>query len=502
MSIANAIADLRPRRSLAAVRRFAAVVENLEAQWLQARRAALAEYRKMWAKLNLESPVRPLDLFSDREARAIGLIEHLSRVLSYGFGIADSDVVVVKLRAGQASRCGPVSVILGGLGVGKSTLLKRVGAETVHDLDSGRKTTVPIFCRLPSANISAPRQVKEELLRTAVVSVTELPQTAGNQLQWLLDGLDEMPAASRRVLLDWAQIQGDHGIPVIISSRPSAAPPFAGASCYVWLSAFDRSQIEEFVSKFPWPDEKSGITLLGTILATKTLSSVVTNPLMLTLTCLVTLTDQTTEPVLRMEWVYDRGIRLFLGDWERSKGLSFNSLIPDQDLRMAVLSRAAFDLFNPDGRFTRADLERAVANALPVGLAQRAGGFCDELLRSTLIEPVESTLRFLHLSVHEFLAARYLAFGCLDTTQLWRLMRRFDASGFGEEVLVFFASLRRDVGPLVDQLVTMDWQRDRSRKRRLIRRWMDVADLTKVSESTQEMLDASGGLGSGEAQTE
>jgi len=76
----------------------------------------------------------------------------------------------------------------------------------------------------------------------------------------------------------------------------------------------------------------------------------------------------------------------------------------------------------------------------------------EEYLRDSLvIEQPGGQLGFFHFSIHEYLAAASLA-GQVALRQLWNAVAEYFRDGWWEEVLVFYAGIKRDVAPLITDL--------------------------------------------------
>jgi predicted NACHT family NTPase len=256
----------------------------------------------------------------------------------------------------------------------------------------------------------------------------------------------------------------------------------------VRLDTFGSDQIDRFLEKFPWTSPAKGTSLRATLKEAPELAELARMPLLLTLLAL--LSDVEHEVILprRREGIYDRILSLFMGDWDRAKGIKRKYTVPDQGDRLMVLGRTALELYGRRRRtFSQQDFVQAYAVQLPSGMPntfEAAESSLDELVRdSLLVEQPGGQLAFFHFSIHEYLAAKALA-GQVSLQRFWSAVGDYFRDGWWEEVLVFYAGIKRDITPVISELhrhliPSTSFHSDNLVN--LLSRWLIVADFTDMS---------------------
>jgi hypothetical protein len=174
-----------------------------------------------------------------------------------------------------------------------------------------------------------------------------------------------------------------------------------------------------------------------------------------------------------------------MGDWDRAKGIARGYVVQEQADRVAILSRLALDLYSRRRRtFSRQEFISTAAGWMPGYISAPydiAEAVLNELTRDSLIvEQPGGQLAFFHFSIHEYLAAAALA-GQVSLEPVWRAVTEYFRDGWWEEVLVFYAGIKRDVAALLPDLhrhLTSSTYAHTDHLWRILDRWLAVADFT------------------------
>jgi hypothetical protein len=429
---------------------------------------------------------------SDPDVAALTLAR-LSDALCGVFDIREENLARVTLqqptRSLQAVRR---IVFIGQLGAGKSTALKRAVREAVEAHKNGTSRVLPAFVLLSGVSLEARGKVQDDVRKSAVLSgsLPALPQT---DTHWLLDGLDEMQASEgRRRVIQWLSgHQPEMPTRAWLATRPAALPHSIPEMLTVYIDGFGRVEVSRFVDRFPWSSARGRISLQEALDASPELTELARSPLFLTLLALLSDVQNFVRLPRRRDGLYDRIVNLFLGDWDRAKGIPRTYAVEEQGDRLALLARAAHHLYSRRlGKFTAGDFIEAYARHLPETYVepQSVARACfDELVHdSLLLRQPDGQFAFFHLSIHEYLASVDLLRD-VSLTRVWEAVREYFWSGWWEEVLVFYATSKRDVGPLVTELNQHRGGDSTGRRlRTLLTRWLSVADFTDV-ENVQPM---------------
>src|SRR5450759_5373095 len=175
--------------------------------------------------------------------------------------------------------------------------------------------------------------------RQAKHSFSGFERQSEEDLFLLLDGFDEMQSViGRQSLIHWL-VGNDADSPkrFWITSRPSAMPEYIPGLRRVRLDSFGSNQIDRFVEKFPWTSPERGAALSATLRDAPELADLAKMPLLLTLLALLSDVEQEALLPRRREGIYDRILNLFMGDWDRAKGIKRTYSVPDQGDRLIIL---------------------------------------------------------------------------------------------------------------------------------------------------------------------
>jgi formylglycine-generating enzyme required for sulfatase activity len=264
-------------------------------------------------------------------------------------------------------------------------------------------------------------------------------------LLWILDGLDEvMDPQARRKVSGWVQkalknrpkdwflvtcrFQGyfRKGVPLGPKFAEFHVRPLDDQQIQnfvtEWFSAAYKMLIEPEEKSQQKADEVSGrlLKILSTErLQTRRMRELTTNPLMLTILCVV-FHEERKLPTERAE-LYSRCVRVLLEHWRRDifeneNGQDVQSY--DADAAQAVLARMAWWMHSEQDRAAApldelaAEAERGLASvSASSGLGRDGAAFIDRMRSEAglLAKTADGRCGFLHLSFQEYLAATHAA---------------------------------------------------------------------------------------------
>lgn len=437
-----------------------------------------------------ETPEVQIDRDADID-RAISLSQ-ITDILNTIFFLGPEDTLKLRVATPDVllARVNRIALIAD-LGIGKTTALKRIAHGVISNGNRLPPDTVPVFVVLAAIATDLKVGSRAQLLEAATHGFSGLEVRADDELLWLLDGFDEMRSDdARNGVIQWVlDRNADPGRRVWITSRPFAMPAYIPGLRQARLESFGDEQVAEYINRFPWTSPGGQKALTTALTGAPELAELARMPLLLTLLAL--LSDAETEVLLpqRREGIYERILGLFMGEWDRAKGIRRVYAIKNKADRLRILERAALDLYARRQRtFSRRDFVSAYAAHVPSSLVVEPYAVADESLEeylrdSLIIEQPGGQLGFFHFSIHEYLAAASLA-GQVALRPVWNAVAEYFRDGWWEEVLVFYAGIKRDIGPLISELhrhMTPDTSIGSKRLRRLLSRWLSVADFTDLS---------------------
>lgn len=321
-------------------------------------------------------------------------------------------------------------VILGGPGSGKTTMIRYLTTKYVTERDS---TFFPIF-------ISLREYIKLKSIEKASIlefisnyyNSHDLKISSGFFAKYLsagscvvmFDGLDEILNDQDRIeaatkIEQFAASFGERNTIIVTSRIPSyRLAQLTGFEHYT-LEQFQKGQISDFITKwFQIVEENTdcqtgGQELVSILSKDPNLLSLSTNPLMLSLICLISL--QGVPLPKRKGDLYDICIRTLSSSWEAKKG--FSGLLSDPQ-KFEVIKKLAF-LFLDKKVISSTEYE--VISLLDNILEEQQVPKNDVDNNSStifkaiterscfLVEREPNTFTFIHLGIRDYLASLYLA---------------------------------------------------------------------------------------------
>jgi hypothetical protein len=395
-------------------------------------------------------------------------------------------------------------IFVGPLGIGKTTLLKQLCAATIRNYGASDEPRLPVFCSLGVARDQSMLRTEEVVVAASKVTLPGVEAYPSSEIDWVLDGFDEIESpVLRDRIVSWITSEAAQVSRCVLGSRPTALNvPIPGLPRFS-IEPFSSAEVEEYVRRFPWADRSRAERLLAVLAGNAELAGLAQTPLIITL---ITLLCQHHEPDLlpnRRDELYERISRLLMGDWDVAKGYQRNHSLDDFQKRMALVERTAFVLYEKrKSSFTRHEFCQACLSGVPIAhfppnvVEQLLG----EIITDCLLTPASSEeYRFFHFSIHEYLAAKELARD-ITPVRLQRVLIEYfrSAGSWWEEVLVFYAGIKRDITAMVADLLfeTLAGPADQTARLtlRLLRRMLAAADLTYFEGITVRGASVQGAL--------
>ena len=318
-------------------------------------------------------------------------------------------------------------MVFGGPGIGKSTFLRKVGLEALKGKQGNyQHRLIPVFLELKKfkeseINIQTLIEKEFEICGFPDVQKNVSKKLAEGKLLILLDGLDEVPTENRENVIGKIQdfVDQHKQNRFILSCRTAARTTNLNRFINIEVAEFDNEQIKSFIEH--WFSSEAEIAKSCWELLTKSEYKAAKNlahtPLLLTFLCLTyrrTLSFPTNRSSL-----YERALRIFLEEWSADKQLtSHRNLVYEGlniDLEEGLLSEIAYINFVEDHLFLE---KRELVKQIKAHLQQNlnAPQTLDgekvlktiELEQGILVEQASDVYSFSHLTLQEYLTARYI----------------------------------------------------------------------------------------------
>ena len=321
-------------------------------------------------------------------------------------------------------------MVLGGPGIGKSTFLRKLGLEALKGQQGQLKSEqIPVFLELKTFR-------DESIDLTAVIAkefeICGFPDTEAftseslkqGKLLLLFDGLDEVPDHNMNRVIEQIEalaIQYDKNT-FVASCRTAAYRSGFNRFSDVTIADFDDEQIDQFIQRWfnSGLDQESDTAKRYLKLlqqpqnnAAKELAQ---TPLLLTFLCLVYEREQTLPS--KRSTLYERALNILLSEWSAQKRLERAPIYEDfhPDLEKVLLSEIAYTSFKEDRLFfSKSDITNRITSYLadtldaPECLDGPAVLHAIEVQQGILVERATDIYSFSHLTLQEYLTARYVS---------------------------------------------------------------------------------------------
>jgi predicted NACHT family NTPase len=320
-------------------------------------------------------------------------------------------------------------IVLGKPGAGKTTFLKHLAIECSGDKFQSHR--VPIFITLKqfAEAEGRPNLLKyiSQMFVCLGVAATDVEQlmSQGRALI-LLDGLDEVRAEDSSTVLNHIRDFSNQysANQFVITCRIAAQEYTFEKFTEVEVADFDSQQIGDFAEKwFQTKDAVKSEQLITKLESNEPIKELATNPLLLTLLCLV-FEDSASFPSNRSE-LYKEGLDILLKKWDAKRNIERDQIYKKLSLQRKedLLSKIALTTFKQgDYFFKQQELEQQIREYirnLPDAQTEPELFQLDveavlksiEAQHGLLVERARGIYSFSHLTFQEYFTARGLVGG-------------------------------------------------------------------------------------------
>lgn len=401
---------------------------------LRIERTTEERYRKRVAK-ELQS-VQILRMAEAKELETIFIPLRLYEWISPGLlertGSTTSDYISLSEALNRFERI----TVVGDPGAGKTTLTSHVAAAVAdRALKICGKEFFPIFIQLRRLKeFLDDDDTKGEPLLNLLVDALERFGFSGAQkfierkltdgrCMIILDGFDELADKSGILQQRLANKLSDFivSIPstnrIVLTSREAGYEPawFAGFQVLA-VTDLTIDQIKQFIAGwFGLKQREQGSSLQMIIEGNERLQLLTANPLMLAIVCFVYATKNVADNFLPQKRadLYDECIEALTSKWDMSRGINRKPLFTPKQIEV-VLSHVAYEMLLQERiDCPRRDLLTLIRTYMNEADLRKYDdeAFLNEVLEHTGLfkEKAHDTIGFLHLTFHEYLAARVIA---------------------------------------------------------------------------------------------
>lgn len=320
-------------------------------------------------------------------------------------------------------------IVLGDPGIGKSTFLRKVGLEALKgEQGSYKHQQIPVFLELKLFNSP---DLDLEACIAAEFETCGFPSSKGftkkalkqGRLLILFDGLDEVPADNLDNVIHKIQALVDRYSKnrFIASCRIAAYHTFFKRVNTVAIAEFDNEQIKKFITNWfsSELDQQSQTAQQCWELLQKPenkgAKELAQSPLLLTFLCMV-YNKSLTVPSSR-HTLYEDALNILLKEWASEKRVGRGQIYEGfhTDLEKQLLAKIAHEGFdNNQLFFSKEQLIKYITDFLgdtldaPKNLDASAVLEAIEVHQGILVERATGIYSFSHLTLQEFLVAKYI----------------------------------------------------------------------------------------------
>ncbi|WP_103667983.1 NACHT domain-containing NTPase [Pseudanabaena sp. BC1403] len=320
-------------------------------------------------------------------------------------------------------------MVLGAPGAGKSTFLRKIGLESFKGKKGNFKhQAIPVLLELKKfteSKIDLKALIEAEFTTCGFPKPKEFTESAldKGKLLVLLDGLDEVPSANVNSVIDAIQDFVDRYDKnrYIASCRTAAYRYNFKRFSDVILSEFDDGQIQQFINNWfrSEEDKQAGTAALCWELLerdeNKAAKELAHSPILLTFLCLTY--DKSQTFANNRSGLYKKALRILLEEWAAEKRIMRQAIYEglSVELEEVLLSEIACEGFAADRLFIpQSQLVERIKEFLSSNLNAPKQLSGEQVLdaiaiqQGILVERVEDVYSFSHLTLQEYLTARYI----------------------------------------------------------------------------------------------
>lgn len=356
-------------------------------------------------------------------------------------------------------------MLLGDPGAGKSTSLRSIALSSIIDNDrirSVKSSKFPIYIELRkyAAYIEDSKTTLDEYFfnnysNPHFKDVMQRAMQSGDVI-FLLDALDEVPESKHVLVAEMirALTNAYSGCDFIVSSRIGSYRPVRGFSVYEIMD-FNKTEREEYINL--WFSQTIGEDrskkLSEIIEREQGIGEITTNPLLLSLVCLLYSRD--IEIPTHKSYLYDRCIQILIREWDTDRDFRRTSAISDitDDRKITILSELAHHFMLNHQRYFRiqdvVDITEEILDKYEVRDAS-ARDFLNEVIshHGLVVKVGYEMYGFSHLTFQEYLAARYY----VKNNKMREIVERFSENPRWKEVVVLAAGETNDIKTFINSM--------------------------------------------------
>jgi len=440
-----------------------------------AERHSLLRILGMRDPISLESVYTKVEILNEWETQRITSIETLEEAFQQNprGGYLSKDVN--KQEGLAVARDHQYLMILGEPGAGKSTFLKKMGLDALTGQEKSKENyknkVIPVFIelkRFKNGEINLKSLIIKEFEICGFPSVNEFVETALDKgsLLILLDGLDEVPSNRVNEVVTHIRdfVDQYHQNHFVISCRTAATGYRSIFSRFSEkrLAEFDDVQIKQFIEKWFQSEldlQEGTAQKCWDLLqepehaAAKELAH---RPLLLTLICLVY--DQSQNLPDKRSVLYRKALDILLEKWAAEKRVVQNDIYKgfNVELEKILLAEIAYKGFKSNQFFfteeeLTTEIKKFLANTLnaPKHLNGKAVLEAIVIQQGILVERAEYIFSFSHLTLQEYLTAKYMA---QDSRQISLLVTENLANKRWHEIFLLVSGLISNSDELLLQI--------------------------------------------------
>ena len=354
-------------------------------------------------------------------------------------------------------------MVLGAPGAGKSTFLRKIGLESFKGKKGDFKhQAIPVLLELKKfteSKIDLKALIEAEFTTCGFPKPKQFTESALAQgkLLILLDGLDEVPSANVNSVIDAIQDFVDRYDKnrYIASCRTAAYRYNFKRFSDVILSEFDDEQIQQFINNWFRSEEDKQVgtaALCWELLErdeNKSAKELAHSPILLTFLCLTY--DKSQTFANNRSGLYKKALRILLEEWAAEKRIMRQAIYEglSVELEEVLLSEIACEGFEADRLFIpKSQLVERIKKFLSSNLNAPKQLSGEQVLdaiaiqQGILVERVEDIYSFSHLTLQEYLTARYI----YAYSQISEMVEKYLTDKRWREVFLLTSGLMVDRG--------------------------------------------------------